>query len=222
MIEKKAKEPKDPKSPEERILFAATEEFAAKGFFGARTQAVADAAGVNKAMLHYYFQSKENLYSEVIKAAFARILRDVSQAWMNPGDLEGRLEVVIDSYIDNYRKNPGFLKIVLREVVDGGKRFRRAFKDIKKSQPFVPGFTPQEMVARLASELGLSSTGSVHMIINIVGMCAISFISPLFLEAVLHMDISDFDSYLKERRTAIKDTALAYARNLLVSASRKE
>jgi TetR/AcrR family transcriptional regulator len=221
MIGKKTKETRDPKTPEERILFAATEEFAAKGFFGARTQAVADAAGVNKAMLHYYFRSKENLYREVIKAAFGKILRDVSQAWLSPGDLEDRLEVVIASYIDNYSKNPGFLKIVLREVVDGGKRFRSAFKDIEKKQPLASGFTPEQMVARLASELGLNNMGSVHMIINIVGMCAISFISPLFLEAVLHMDISDFDSYLKERRTAIKDTALAYAQSL-VSASRKE
>jgi len=221
MPRKKAQEIKNPKTPEERILFAATEEFAAKGFFGARTQAVADAAGVNKAMLHYYFQSKENLYGEVIKAAFVKILREVSQAWLSPGDLENRLEVVIDSYIENYRKNPGFLKIVLREVVDGGKRFRRAFKDVEKNQPLASGFTPVEMVARVASELGLNSMGAVHMIINIVGMCAISFISPLFLEAVLHMDISDFDAYLKERRAAIKGTALAYARSL-ASALRKE
>ena len=218
---KKAQEKKDPKTPEERILFAATEEFAAKGFFGARTQAVADAAGVNKAMLHYYFQSKENLYSEVIKEAFGKILREVSQAWLSPGDLENRLEVVIDSYLENYRNNPGFLKIVLREVVDGGKRFRRAFKEIEKNQPFLSRFTPEEMVARVASEFGLSSMGAVHIIINIVGMCAISFISPLFLEAVLHMDIPDFDAYLTERHTAIKGTALAYARSL-VSASRKE
>lgn len=218
---KKTKEAKDPKNPEERILFAATAEFAAKGFFGARTQAVADAAGVNKAMLHYYFRSKENLYGEVIKAAFGKILREVSQAWLSPGDLENRLEVVIDSYLENYSKNPGFLKIVLREVVDGGKRFRRAFKDIEKSLPFVSRFTPDEMVARVASELGLDSMGAVHMIINIVGMCAVSFISPLFLDAVLHMDISDFDDYLKQRRTAIKGTALAYARSL-ASASRKE
>ena len=214
MGEKKAKEIKHPRTPEERILNAATEEFAAKGFFGARTQAVANAAGVNKAMLHYYFQSKENLYSEVIKAAFGKILREVSQAWLNPGDLENRLEVVIDSYIDNYRNNPGFLKIVLREVADGGKGFRRAFRGTGKDQSPASYFTPVEMVNRVASELGLSITGAVHMIINIVGMCAISFVSPLFLEAVLRMDISDFEAYLQERRAAIKAMALAYARGL--------
>jgi TetR/AcrR family transcriptional regulator len=218
---KRVRGTKEVKTPEERILSAAAEEFAAKGFFGARTQTIADAGGVNKAMLHYYFRSKENLYAEVIKAAFRKILREVSQAWLSPDDLENRLEVVIDSYLENYRKNPGFLKIVLREVVDGGKRFRRAFRDIEKDQPLVSGATPQEMINRLASELGLDNVDALHMIINIVGMCAISFISPLFLEAVLHMDVSDFDAYLKERRTAIKATALAYAQSLL-TASQKE
>jgi TetR/AcrR family transcriptional regulator len=82
---KKAQEKKDPKTPEERILFAATEEFAAKGFFGARTQAVADAAGVNKAMLHYYFQSKENLYSEVIKEGFWENLERSEPGLVEPG-----------------------------------------------------------------------------------------------------------------------------------------
>ncbi len=136
---KKVQETKQVKTPEERILSAAAEEFAAKGFFGARTQTIADAGGVNKAMLHYYFRSKENLYTEVIKTAFGKILREVSQAWLSPDDLENRLEVVIDSYLENYRKNPAFLKIVLREVVDGGKRFRRAFKGVENSMALVHG-----------------------------------------------------------------------------------
>jgi TetR/AcrR family transcriptional regulator len=218
---KRVQRTKEVKTPEERILSAAAEEFATKGFFGARTQTIANEGGVNKAMLHYYFRSKENLYTEVIKAAFGKIVREVSQAWLSPDDLEKRLEVVIDSYLENYRKNPAFLKIVLREIVDGGKRFRRAFKGIEKDHPLVSGVTPQEMIGRVASELGLDNADALHIIINIVGMCAISFVSPLFLEAVLHMDVSDFDAYLKERRTAIKATALAYARSLL-SAPEKE
>jgi len=63
-----------------------------------------------KAMLHYYFQTKENLYSQVIKAAFEKILKQAGLAWVGPGQLDHRLEAVIDSYMDNYERNPGFLK----------------------------------------------------------------------------------------------------------------
>jgi AcrR family transcriptional regulator len=86
-------------SPEERILAAAAEEFAANGFFGARTQTIADAAGVNKAMLHYYFRTKENLYGQVIAGALRRILNQVGQAWLSQDSVESRLDKVVDAYM---------------------------------------------------------------------------------------------------------------------------
>jgi TetR/AcrR family transcriptional regulator len=195
---------------EERILAAATEEFADNGFFGARTQAIADAAAVNKAMLHYYFRSKENLYSQVIKAAFGRILKQVGRAWLGPEPMTERVEMVIDSYMDSYEKNPGFLKIVLREVVDGGKRLRQAFTGSGDEGPTISGLSPQDIIERVSLELNLDTPDTVHIIINLIGMCAISFVSPLFLESVVHYDISDFKAYIQQRRAAIKSMAVAY------------
>jgi TetR/AcrR family transcriptional regulator len=199
---------------EERILAAATEEFANNGFFGARTQAIANAAGVNKAMLHYYFRSKENLYSRVIKAAFEKILREVAQAWLGPDSMIKRVEMVIDSYMDNYEKNPGFLKIVLREVVDGGKRLKQAFTGSGDQRPNISGLSPQNIIERVSSELNLGMAETIHVIINLIGMCAISFVSPLLLESVVHYDISDFGAYLQQRRAAIKAMAVAYVQAL--------
>ncbi|MGD2125783.1 MAG: TetR/AcrR family transcriptional regulator [Desulfobacteraceae bacterium] len=202
-------------TPEDRILAAATEEFASNGFFGARTQAIADAAGVNKAMLHYYFRSKENLYSQVIKAAFERILTQVREAWLAKGPLTTRLQGVVDSYMDTYEKNPGFIKIILREVVDGGERFRKSFKELHESDALNSGFTPIDLVRRVAEELGLSSVEAIHLIVNLVGMCVISFISPPLLEHLLDFDVSDFEGFLKQRRIAIKAMVLAYAGTII-------
>jgi TetR/AcrR family transcriptional regulator len=210
MITRRALDSTDVLTPEERILAAATEEFANNGFFGARTQAIADAAAVNKAMLHYYFRSKENLYSQVIKAAFGRILQEVGRAWLGPDPLTKRVGMVIDSYMDSYEKNPGFLKIVLREVVDGGKRLRQAFTGSEDQGPNISGLSPQDIIERVSSELNLDMADTVHIIINLIGMCAISFVSPLLLESVLHYDISDFKAYLQQRRAAIKAMAVAY------------
>jgi TetR/AcrR family transcriptional regulator len=210
MITRHALGSTDVLTPEERILAAATEEFANNGFFGARTQAIADAAAVNKAMLHYYFRSKENLYSQVIKAAFGRILQEVGRAWLGPDPMTKRVGMVIDSYMDSYEKNPGFLKIVLREVVDGGKRLRQAFTGSGDEQPNISGLSPQDIIERVSSELNLDMAETVHIIINLIGMCAISFVSPLFLESVVHYDISDFEAYLQQRRAAIKAMAVAY------------
>jgi TetR/AcrR family transcriptional regulator len=202
-------------SPEERILAAAAEEFAANGFFGARTQAIADAAGVNKAMLHYYFRTKENLYGQVIAGALRRILNQVGQAWLSQDSVESRLDKVVDAYMDNYERNPGFLKIILREFVDGGERFRKVFRDLKDLGPLASGVTLPQIVERIGSELGLSLAQTTHLIVNVVGMCAISFVSPLLLEALGHFKVADLNLYLKDRRVAVKSMALAYVKNLI-------
>jgi TetR/AcrR family transcriptional regulator len=202
-------------SAEERILGAATAEFAAHGYFGARTQAIADAAGVNKAMLHYYFRSKENLYGHVIKAAFARILTQVGEAWLHKGPLKTRLQGVVDSYMDNYERNPGFLKIILREVVDGGERFRSIFKEMREKDFLSAEWTPMDLMARVAEELGLSPRETVHLLVNLIGMCVISFTSPPLLESLLSFDVSDFQAFLRERRVAIKSMMLAYVATIM-------
>lgn len=201
-------------SPEERILAAAAEDFAANGFFGARTQSIADAAGTNKAMLHYYFRTKENLYGHVIAGALRRILNQVGQAWLTQDSVESRLEKVVDAYMDNYERNPGFLKIILREFVDGGERIRKVFGDLKDLSPMASGVSLSEILERIESELGLSLTQATHLIINLVGMCAISFVSPLLLEILGHFEVVDFKLYLKDRRIAVKTTMLAYVQSL--------
>jgi TetR/AcrR family transcriptional regulator len=210
-----SKELVDRSSREERILAAAAEEFAANGFFGARTQAIADAAGVNKAMLHYYFRTKENLYGRVIAGALSRILNQVGQAWLSQGPVESRLEKVVDAYMDNYERNPGFLKIILREFVDGGERFRKVSRDLKDLGTLASGVTLPQIMDKIGSELGLSLAQTIHLIVNVVGMCAVSFVSPLLLEALSHFKVPDLNLYLKDRRVAIKGMTLAYVKKLI-------
>jgi len=199
-------------SAEERILSAAAQEFAGNGFFGARTQAISDSAGVNKAMLHYYFRTKENLYGQVIRAAFQKILVRVGQAWMEPGPIDTRVEKIVDSYMDHYERNPDFLRIILREVVDGGTRFKRIFREMEKDEPLLMGYRPLDFVDKVAEELGLTRTEVVHFVVNLVGMCAFSFISPLLLETMIRFDVRDFEGYLRDRRGAIKAMALSYVK----------
>lgn len=190
-------------SAEERILAAATEEFAANGFHGARTQAIADAAGVNKAMLHYYYRSKDNLYRQVIAAAFKRILTRVSMSWIEQGPITDRVENVVDSYMDGYEENPALLKIVLREVVDDGSRLKRAIAELRKEFP-LESRTPGFLIKEAALEFGLAPADMVHFLVNLIGMCLVSFISPLIIESMIDFDVSDMKSFLKDRRKAIK------------------
>jgi TetR/AcrR family transcriptional regulator len=73
------------------LLRAAVEVFAVNGEAGARTDAIARAAGVNKALLHYYFGTKEGLYAAVLEEVFTGIVERFSRVLQGPGSPGQRL-----------------------------------------------------------------------------------------------------------------------------------
>ncbi len=195
---------------ERRILKAAGEEFAEKGFFGARTQSIADAAGVNKAMLHYYFRSKDRLYQQVIILTFKGLLTRVMFSWSTAGSLSERLAKLVDNYLDTFARNPQFLKIIMREVVDGGERLKKSLREFRSWRDDDQGFKPMDVIRRAGSELGMAPEETIHYIMNVVGMCVVSFISPIIVENVIDFDLPDMDQYMSQRRKAIKAMVQAY------------
>src|ERR1035441_6002042 len=82
---------RQPEASRRAILQAALVEFAQEGIAGARMDAIAAAAGVNKALLYYYFRDKEALYGAVLDDFFVRLLGRVTQAFDGAGSAGGRL-----------------------------------------------------------------------------------------------------------------------------------
>ena len=197
-------------SAEERILEAALAEFAEKGFYGARTQAIAAAAGVNKAMVHYYFRSKEKLYNHVIRKVIRNLLGNVAAVWLASEPVKTRLGKVVDVYLDNMAKNQGIVRIIQREMVDGGQGIAKIFKDREVKELIGTPLSPQELFGLIGRDLGVSPREALHFFINMIGMCIISFTSPPMLAALARVDIPDFPTYLEERRVAVKAMLMAY------------
>jgi TetR/AcrR family transcriptional regulator len=100
-----------------RILDAATREFSANGLAGARTERIAEAAGVNKALLYYYFRSKEALYAAALEAVFERV-RAASAASLEADVSVGErfLQVVLSNF-DRSHSYPDFRSLIQHEMV---------------------------------------------------------------------------------------------------------
>ena len=103
-----------------RILDAAEEVFADAGLAGARVNAIADAAGVNKAMLYYYFDSKDGLYTAVLERVFGEILA-VAESMLGAVD-EENVGAFLAGYRAVLRSHPHFVRLLVRELADGGER----------------------------------------------------------------------------------------------------
>jgi TetR/AcrR family transcriptional regulator len=103
---------------EGRILAAAEEIFAAHGLAGARTERIAARAGVNKALLYYYFGSKRNLYRAVLRHLLEQLGQLAGPAEAIGASPRQRLVAFVDGYFDFLVSHPNYPRLIQREVME--------------------------------------------------------------------------------------------------------
>lgn len=135
----KKEDPTKELKAKERILKAASDEFVEYGYYGARTQRIADRAKVNKALLHYYFSSKENIYEQVLRTVFGILIERINAIdFENGGKTEKVMEEILNVYekmFDEYRSH---LKLMVYEVISGAKHMPKIIMENFSKIPFNP------------------------------------------------------------------------------------
>ena len=109
----------------QRILEAAAQEFAARGFDGAKVDRIARLARINKAMLYYHFRSKADLYREILGDLFRGVAGAVSGVRHAGGPPEQQVRQFIAAVAAEAVTRPHFPAIWLRELADGGRHLDR-------------------------------------------------------------------------------------------------
>src|ERR1043166_9383366 len=110
-----------PEESRAAILQAAVREFSREGIAGARTDAIARAAGVNKALLHYYFKDKETLYGAVLDSVFAGLHARLQAVLAQPGTPRERLLAWVGAHFDYIAASPIYPRLVQREMMRGAR-----------------------------------------------------------------------------------------------------
>jgi TetR/AcrR family transcriptional regulator len=111
---------RQPEASRSAILQAALVEFAQEGLAGARTDAIAEAAKVNKALLYYYFHDKEDLYDAVLDDFFVRLLRRVTLALDGAGPAGERLLTYALAHFDCIAESPHYARLFQGELLSAG------------------------------------------------------------------------------------------------------
>ncbi len=104
-----------------KILTAAEALFAEHGFAGVGVRQIAAAAGVNGAMIHYYFGNKESLYRAIIENAAATVRGLIADAIASATSLEERLTRFVKAYAGYIFGHQHLARILLREMLAGGE-----------------------------------------------------------------------------------------------------
>ncbi len=104
------------KNTEAEILKAAKKIFIEHGFAGARMQAIADEAKINKAMLHYYYRNKEMLFEKIMEGAVEMMSKQFINALSGTAPVMDKLKILINSYTDTINQNPHIPIFILNEM----------------------------------------------------------------------------------------------------------
>ncbi len=149
------------------ILEAAELLFAERGFEATRLEDVAEAVGIRRASIVYYFRDKRELYDAVLAGVFGDFSKRAERAMLGPGSLAQRIEAAVTAWVQYVGERPALVRLLLREVADASPQRRSAL--LPHLRPF---FELAERVQRAlrASDLDVSApVDPVHFASAIAG-----------------------------------------------------
>jgi TetR/AcrR family transcriptional regulator len=176
----------DPKA-RGRIIKAAEELFAARGYAGTPIRDIAEAARVNPAMVHYYFGNKEGLYHQILENAAAEVRAELLRTAASGASAEERLAGFISTYTDYIFSHPDLARILHRELLAGGTHLKEMVK-----QHYVTNYAIMREDMRAGARRGELRQLDVDLApISLIGMIVIFQIAQPVISAVLGRDHYD-------------------------------
>lgn len=184
---------------EKRILQSAKEIFHKKGLQGARMQEIADAAGINKAMLHYYYRSKDKLFEAVFNDAAGQFFPKVFELLNSEMPLFKKIEYFVENYIEMLIQNPFMPVFILTEISQNPEHFAKVFDEHKLKVP--------EMLIRQLGEA--MEKGEIipmdprHLMLNMLGMCVFPFAARIPVTKIMKFSDEEYIKFMEERKKII-------------------
>lgn len=195
---------KNRRGSKEKILEAALLEFSRYGLDGARVDRIATSSGVNKAMIYYHFNSKENLYQEVINGLLTNIAQRMDKFIAELPEPEQLFAQLTHYYYSDRKQTKLIRPIFLREIADGGKRLESAFKKI-----IIGMGLNQKIMSYIETHKAsgkFRNIDSRHAMISFAGMNLYYLIvAPIFNSV---WEIEDEDYFMEERQKEVIDLFL--------------
>jgi AcrR family transcriptional regulator len=196
----------------ERILAAAAEEFATKGLAGARVDGIAAAADCNKAMLYYFFTSKEGLYVEVLEESYAHMReseRGLDLAHLPPLKAITRL---VEFKFDYYNKHPILIKLLSGENLNQATFLRQSKRLRGMQSPLLETLTTVLKAGEAEGSMR-QDIDPVELYISIAGLAYFYFANAPTLSIAFGRDILGNASKNRRRQHAV-DVILGYVTTL--------
>ncbi len=186
----------DEQKTEQRIVQAAMRVFMDRGFDGARMQAIADEAGINKALLHYYFRSKDQLFATIFKTLSMELYSVFAKALGTEQSFLDKIRMIVSDEIDFLVQRPNLPLFIVREITRDAERFQALVQQSAMRDIFLL-FGSE--VQRAIQNNEIIAIDAMQLLMNLLAIIRFPFIARPMLMAVSGMSNEQFAA-LQERR----------------------
>ena len=185
---------------EERIKAAARKVFHQKGYAATRTRDIAEEAGINHAMVNYYFRSKEKLFGIVMTETMGQFFKGVGVILNDEStSLEKKIEQVVANYIDLLLEEPDLPTFIFNEVRPNPQFF-------VEQSPIREVLTNSALTRQYAEAVArgeISEPNLMHAILNVIGLVIFPFVAKPILSAITNLPEEEYKALMLERKTLI-------------------
>lgn len=196
------------KDTEALILQAAEREFLSKGFIGARTTSIAEAAGVTHAMFHYYFRTKEKLFERIISEKIMLLKQAVTDSFT---DLNAPLSVILRNVVNNHLEfiaaNPDLPRFLVGEIFSNPERSASFIDSLRGLAPRFLSVL-QDKIDEEASNGLCRKVDAKMLMLDIVSLNVFPYMVAPAVNAGLGDCMADADAFLERRKKENYDTIM--------------
>lgn len=189
---------------EEQILEAAKTVFQRKGFDGTRMQDIAKEAGINQALLHYYYRSKDKLFQAVFKIAVLTLFPKIIQILNSDKPLEVKIGEFIDKYFDLLLQFPFLPGFIMHEMSAHPERIREFFSSHQLLRP-------QKLIQQYQEG---ATAGKYYpcdpeqFFVNLIALCVFPFAAKPIIQTALNKSDEEYKIFMQERKAYLTDYIL--------------
>lgn len=199
---------KTEQSTEQAILNAAMEEFLEKGYALSKTTDIAKAAGVTHAMFHYYFRTKESLFSKVFEEKVRIIARTFISNFDEERPFIGQLKQGIETHFDLIASNRRLPFFIINEIFaneERGQICRNIFLPILRNELS----RVQARIDREAAAGNIRKISAVDLLMSIVSLNVFTFVATPVLKLLTGGDEAEYERFLQDRKRENVETILS-------------
>ena len=191
-------------STEENRLNVAREVFMRKGYSGTTMQQIADEAGINKSLLHYYYRSKEKLFGQIFAEVFRQFIPELGKIFMTDMSLEEKIRAFVESYIEVFIRNPLIPIFVMQELSTNPQHLADLIRE--------SGIDPEMIIKMISKSLekeNLNIQDPRQFMVNMIGLCVFPFAAQALIQRLIfNNDEKAYNKFLLERKNEVPEFLL--------------